>query len=92
MKGSLLRDGALIPLLVKDDIVAVSLKYLRNNKDILEFKNNNVVAVLDNGEALLNFEKFVQTPLSTLYELNRIGRFLGLKVKDDVYNPEVGLI
>jgi CRISPR-associated endonuclease/helicase Cas3 len=92
MKGSLLRDGALIPLLVKDDIVAVSLKYLRNNKDILEFKNNNVVAILDNGEALLNFEKLVQTPLSTLYELNRIGRFLGLKVKDDVYNPEVGLI
>jgi CRISPR-associated helicase Cas3 len=91
MRGSLLKDAALIPLIVEDDVVTVSLDYLNKHQDILELRNGRAVVILDNGERTLNLRSLLQRPLSNLHKLSREGKFLGLKVRESAYSPEVGL-
>ena len=99
MEGSLLRDSALIPLVVYDDevrdVIPVSLDFLeRRGGKVLKMENKKAVAVFENGDRRpVELRRLLETPLSTLYSLRRKveADFLGLLVREDAYDPEVGL-
>ena len=100
MEGSLLRDSALIPLVVCDgeihDVVPVSLDFLRRRGGkVLKMEGGKVVAAFEDGkEHRVELRCLLERPLSTLYSLRRKAEadFLGFLVKGGAYDREVGLV
>jgi CRISPR-associated endonuclease/helicase Cas3 len=100
MRGSLLRDSALIPLVVYDgevrDVIPVSLDFLeRKGDEVLKMEDKKAVAVFEDGDRrLVKLQRLLETPLSALYSLRRgvEADFLGFLVREDAYDPEVGLV
>jgi hypothetical protein len=99
MKGSLLRDSALISLAVCDggvrDVIPVSLDFLSRRRDsVLKVEDGKVVAVFEDGsKRCVELWRLLEKPLSTLYDLSKgvEADFLGFLVRDSAYDPEVGL-
>ena len=99
MKGSLLRDSALISLAVCDggvrDVIPVSLDFLSRRRDsVLKVEDGKVVAVFEDGsKRCVELRRLLEKPLSTLYDLSKgvEADFLGFLVRDSAYDPEVGL-
>jgi len=99
MKGSLLRDSALISLAVCDggvgDVVPVSLDFLSRRRDsVLKVEDGKVVAVFEDGsKRRVELRRLLEKPLSTLYDLSKEveADFLGFLTRDGAYDPEVGL-
>jgi hypothetical protein len=99
MKGSLLRDSALISLAVCDggvgDVVPVSLDFLGRRRDsVLKVEDGKVVAVFEDGsKRRVELRRLLEKPLFTLYDLSKgvEADFLGFLTRDSAYDPEVGL-
>jgi len=99
MRGSLLRDSALISLAVCDggvrDVVPVSLDFLSRRRDsVLKVEDGKAVAVFEDGsKRRVELRRLLEKPLSTLYELSKgvEADLLGFLVRDGAYDPEVGL-
>lgn len=93
--GALMRDSALIPLYTERGPVTVSVDYLKRAwREVLELIGQEAKAVFTEGEVTVNVWKLLRKPVTTLYELQsgrELGEFLGLKVKEGAYHPEVGL-
>ena len=93
-RGSLLREGAIIPLLTDSGVVAVSTHYLaRKAEEILELEDDFAKAICETKEGLeerkVNRWRLIMRPLTTITNLP--GQLLGIKVKEGVYSREVGL-
>ncbi|MEM1517453.1 MAG: hypothetical protein QXW88_08025, partial [Thermofilum sp.] len=75
-------------------VVTVSLDYLRGKgRRVLELEDGEAKAVFSNGSyRRVDLQRLFASPLATLYRLAGSGEeFYGLKAREGVYDPEVGL-
>ncbi|MEM4886015.1 MAG: CRISPR-associated helicase Cas3' [Thermofilum sp.] len=92
VRGALVRDSALIPVLTERGVVTVSLDYLeRRGGKVLELEGGEVKAVFSSGYKRVSLYPLFKEPLTTLHRLTKEEEFLGLKAREGAYNPEVGL-